>query len=130
MHVKKGDNVIVLAGKDRGVVGEVLEVDDKKSRVKVNRANIMIKHRKPQAILGLEGARIEVENWIHSSNVAIYSDSAKKGVRAQKRFVGKENALFGSKAEAVESFGDAAPKYIQKVRYCVETEEVFDEIRG
>lgn len=132
MHVKKGDTVIVIAGKDRldKLKGEVLEVDKKKNRVKVARANMMTKHQKPQPILGREGARVETENWIHASNVALYSEKLDRGVRTQKRFVGKDNQLFLNKKDALESFGDNPPRYIQKVRFCPKTEEVFDEFRN
>lgn len=130
MHVKKGDNVIITAGKDRGLVGEILEVDPAKSRVKVLRGNMVVKHQKPNPLTGQEGARIEKEGWIHVSNVSLHSEKLEGPVRTQIRFIGKGGDLFQDRKDAVESFGSDAPSTIQKVRYSPKTEEVFDEIAG
>lgn len=129
MHVKKGDEVVILAGKDRGLRGEVLAVDPKKGRVKVARRNMVVKHRKPNPLTGESGARVEEENWIHASNVGLYSEERDGPVRTGKKFVGAGGELFDSKQEAAESFGDEQPDRIQKVRVGKQTGEVFDEIR-
>lgn len=47
MHVRKGDNVIVISGKDKGKTGKVLEALPKKERVVVEGVNIIKKHQKP-----------------------------------------------------------------------------------
>ncbi len=130
MHVKKGDNVIITAGKDRGLVGEILAVDTTKSRVKVHRGNMVVKHQKPNPLTGQEGARVEKEGWIHASNVSLYSEKTEGPVRTQARFVGKGGDLFADRNEAVASFGDDTPDRLQKVRFSPKTEEVFDEIGG
>lgn len=128
MHVKKGDKVIITAGKDRGLVGEVLTVDPEKNRVKVHRGNMVVKHQRPNPLTGQEGARIEKEGWIHASNVSLYSEEREGPVRTQIRFVGEGGDLYADRKEAVESFGSETPERIQKVRYSPKTEEVFDEI--
>ena len=128
MHVKKGDQVVVLTGKDAGMNGEVILVDREKSRVKVQRRNMMVKHRRPNPLTGAEGARIEVEGWIHASNVALYSKELDGPTRTSKRFVGKGGELFADRKAAVESFGADAPERIRKVRVSSKTGEVFDEI--
>ena len=130
MHVKKNDNVIILAGKDRGKRGEILEVDRAGQRVKVARRKMVTKHRKPNPLTGESGARIEVEGWIHASNVALYSEKKGGGVRTGKKFVGQGNALFATREEAAASFGDQVPERIQKVRVGKQTGEVFDEIKN
>jgi large subunit ribosomal protein L24 len=130
MHVKKGDNVIITAGKDRGLVGEVLAVDTAKSRVKVHRGNMVVKHQRPNPLTGQEGARIEKEGWIHVSNVSLYSEKLEGPVRTQARFVGQGGELFADRKAAAESFGSDAPARIAKVRFSPKTEEVFDEIAG
>ncbi|MDA0782696.1 MAG: 50S ribosomal protein L24 [Rickettsiales bacterium] len=67
--IKKGDKVVVIAGKDKGKKGEVIELIKSKSRVRVTGVNKVKKHSKP----GQNGAGgiIELELPIHISNVAI-----------------------------------------------------------
>ena len=130
MHVKKQDKVVILTGKDRGLTGEVLAVDPTKRRVKVARRNIVVKHRRPNPLTGEEGARVEVENWLDASNVALYSEERDGPVRVGHKFVGKGGELYGAKKEAVESFGDDQPARIQKVRVGRQTGEVFDQVKA
>lgn len=129
MHVKKKDNVILICGNDRGLRGEVLEVDPTKGRVKVARRNMVKKHRKPNPLTGESGARVEIEAWMDASNVALYSEKHEGPVRTGKKFVGQGNSLHATKAEAIASFGAAVPARIQKVRVAKQTGEVFDEIK-
>lgn len=129
MHVKKGDEVVVLSGKDRGFRGEILEADPDRGRVKVARRNMVVKHRRPNPLTGESGARVEKEGWIDASNVALYSEERDGPVRTGKKFVGSGGELFDTKKEAVESFGDEVPERIQKVRVGKQTDEVFDEIK-
>lgn len=68
MHVKKNDEVLVLAGNDRGKTGRVLRVLPKQNRVLVEGVNIRVKHlRRSQA--NPQGGRVEREAPIHASNV-------------------------------------------------------------
>jgi large subunit ribosomal protein L24 len=72
MHVKTGDTVQVISGKDKAKVGEVIRVLPKKSQVVVQGVNIKTKHVKPQQ----EGESGQVQTYefpIHSSNVMLYS---------------------------------------------------------
>jgi large subunit ribosomal protein L24 len=72
MHVKKGDNVQVISGKDKGKVGEILRVLPKSSKVVVKEVNLRTKHVKPQ-MEGESGKIVTFEAPIHSSNVMLYS---------------------------------------------------------
>lgn len=72
MHVKKGDTVQVIAGKDKGKVGEIIKAIPKLSKVVVKDVNIRTKHVKPQQE-GESGRIITFEAPIHSSNVMLYS---------------------------------------------------------
>lgn len=130
MHVKKGDKVVITAGKEKGHKGEIIAIDKKHSRVKVERRNMIIKHKRPNALTGEEGARVEKENWIAVSNVSLYSEKADGPVRTQMRFVGDGNELFETQAKAKASFGSAIPERIRKVRYSPKTAEVFDSVTG
>ena len=68
MHVKKGDKVVVISGKDKGKQGVILEAYPKKNRVLVEGVNIVKKHSKPSQ-LNPQGGIISQEAAIHSSNV-------------------------------------------------------------
>lgn len=80
MHVKKGDTVQVIAGKDKGKVGEILSVNPKKSQVIIQGVNIRTKHVKPQQE-GESGQIVTQEAPIHSSNVMLYSEKEKVASR-------------------------------------------------
>jgi large subunit ribosomal protein L24 len=80
MHVKKGDKVQVISGKDKGKVGEILKSDPKKSQVIVKGVNITTKHVKPRQE-GESGQITTYESPIHSSKVMLYSEKEKVASR-------------------------------------------------
>ncbi|MEL7037694.1 MAG: 50S ribosomal protein L24 [Cyanobacteria bacterium J06592_8] len=80
MHVKKGDTVQVIAGKDKGKVGEVIRTIPKLSKVVVKDINVRTKHVKPQQE-GESGQIITFEAPLHSSNVMVYSTKEKVASR-------------------------------------------------
>ena len=85
MHVRKGDTVQVIAGRDRGQVGKILSVNPKKSQVIVQGVNIRTKHVKPQQE-GESGQIVTQEAPIHSSNVMLYSEKEKVASRIAYTF--------------------------------------------
>ncbi|MFQ4137232.1 50S ribosomal protein L24 [Nodosilinea sp. PGN35] len=85
VHVRKGDTVQVIAGRDRGKVGEVLTVIPKTSQVIVQGVNIRTKHVKPQQE-GESGQIVTQEGPIHSSNVMLYSEKEKVASRVAYTF--------------------------------------------
>lgn len=80
MHVKKGDTVQVISGKEKGKVGEILRVFPETSKVIVQGVNVKTKHVKPQQE-GESGQIQTVEAPIHSSNVMLYSTKQKVASR-------------------------------------------------
>ena len=80
MKIKKGDNVMVLSGNDKGKTGEVLEVIPKTEKIIVKGVNIRKKHTKPRK-QGEEGGIIAVECAIHSSKVNIVCTKCNKPTR-------------------------------------------------
>jgi large subunit ribosomal protein L24 len=76
LHVKVGDTVQVITGKDKGQVGKVAQIFAKTSKVIVEGVNIQTKHQKPQDE-GQTGQIITREAPIHSSNVMLYSEKQK-----------------------------------------------------
>ena len=74
LHVKKGDRVKVISGKDKGVVSEIIAVDPKAEKVVVQGVNLVKRHRREsQTATGrkVEGGIINVEAPIHVSNVSL-----------------------------------------------------------
>ena len=67
MELKKGNQVKILSGKDRGKTGEILEIDRKLGRLKIKSINMIKKHLKPTK--ENKGGIISKENFIHQSNI-------------------------------------------------------------
>ncbi len=125
MHVKKGDTVKVISGRDRHLgPAKVLSAFPADNRVIVEGRNLVKKHKKGNQALGTESRIEETEAPIHASNVQLWSEKASKPVRTQLRWVGADDALFSSEDAARTSFDDA-PAKIRKVRWCAATEERF-----
>ena len=82
MKIKKGIQVKIISGKDKGKVGEILEIDRKKNRIKVKAINLIKKHLKPTK--ENKGGIISKENFIHQSNV-INIDIKKKEKKAENK---------------------------------------------
>ncbi len=80
MHVKKGDTVQVITGRDKGKVGEILRTLPKRSAVIVKGVNVKTKHVKPRQE-GETGQIVTFEAPIHSSNVMLYSNKQKVASR-------------------------------------------------
>lgn len=128
MHVKKGDIVKIISGKERNLPpAEVLQVFPNENKVLVAGRNLVTKHLRGNPMLGTESRKEEVEAKVHASNVQLWSEKLEKPVRTQMRYVGKSGSLHTNAQDARESLGNAEAK-IRKVRYCVASEEIFDKI--
>jgi large subunit ribosomal protein L24 len=97
--IKKNDDVIIIAGKDKGNRGNVLNVLDDK--VLVSGVNKVKKHQKPNPVKGVAGGIVEIEKPIHISNVAIYNAATKKADR-----VGVKSLEDGRKVRVFKSSGE------------------------
>ncbi|MBD3300282.1 MAG: 50S ribosomal protein L24 [Candidatus Moranbacteria bacterium] len=80
MKIKKGDQVIIISGKDKGFKGEVIQIMPKKGRLIVDGANLIKKHIK-NPNKKEKGQRIEMPAAIDASNVQLYCGKCKKGVQ-------------------------------------------------
>jgi large subunit ribosomal protein L24 len=80
--IKKGDNVIVISGKDKGKTGEVLAVSTKQNRAVIKGVNIMKRHQKPNPTLNTQGGIIAAEHAIDISNVMLVDPKTGKPTRA------------------------------------------------
>ena len=101
--IKKGDEVIVLAGRDKGKIGEVLQVLSN-DRALVNDVNTVKRHTKPNPNKGQQGGIIEKESAIHISNIALYNPETKKADRVgfKKLEDGRKVRYFKSNGEVVD----------------------------
>jgi large subunit ribosomal protein L24 len=102
-RIKKGDQVIVIAGKDRGRQGNVIRVIDNE-RVLVEGISMIKRHTKPNPNRGVTGGIIEREATIHISNVMLFNPITKKGDRIGFRTLedGRKVRYFKSNDEVVD----------------------------
>jgi large subunit ribosomal protein L24 len=98
--IKKGDNVIVLTGDDKGKSGRVTEVIREKSRVIVDGVNMHSRHTKPNA-KNPNGGIIKAESTIHISNVAIVDPKSGKATRVGKKEEKGVNVRYAKKSGAI-----------------------------
>jgi len=101
--IKKGDEVIVTAGKDKGRRGTILSILDN-GKVLVETINMVKKHTKPNPMQGLEGGIIEKEMPLHISNVMLFNPASNKGDRVGIKTLedGKKVRFFKSNGEVVD----------------------------
>jgi large subunit ribosomal protein L24 len=100
--IRKGDDVIVLAGKDKGKRGTVLRVMD--DRVVVENINLAKKHVKPNPNRGEQGGIVDKEMPMHISNVAAFNPTADKGDRIGFKTLddGRKVRVYKSNGEVVD----------------------------
>lgn len=103
MRIRKGDMVKIIAGKDKGKIGEVLAVFPKQGRLIVSGCNMITKHQKPN-VRDNTGGIIHKEAPLHISNVMYYDKSTKTTTRLRYKIL--ENG--------------------EKVRVAVKTSETLD----
>lgn len=104
LKIKRDDEVIVIAGKDKGKRGKVLKVLDD-SRLLVSGVQMIKKHQKPNPQLGVPGGIIEKEAPIQVSNVAIFNSATSKADRVGFKILedNKKIRVFKSTGEAVDA---------------------------
>ncbi len=102
--IKKGDEVVVLTGKDKGRRGNVLRVLETE-RVIVEGVNMVKKHQKPNPMKGTPGGIIEKETSVHVSNVALFNAATGKGERVSVKVLddGRKVRYFKSNGEVVDA---------------------------
>ncbi len=100
--IKKNDDVIVIAGKDKGSRGNVLSVLG--DRLLVGGVNKVKKSQKPNPVKGTTGGIVEMEAPIHISNVAIYNATARKADRVGAKTLqdGRKVRIFKSNGEVID----------------------------
>lgn len=99
MKIKKGDKIIVIAGKDRTKSGKVLKVDRKNSKVIVEKINLITKHTKPKQE-NQAGEKIQVPAAIDISNVKLICPKCAKPSRIGKQTINKKNVRICKKCKS------------------------------
>jgi large subunit ribosomal protein L24 len=105
MHkIRKGDDVIVTTGRDKGKRGSVLRVVDAE-HVLVEGVNRVKKHQRPIPMKGITGGIIDKDMPLHVSNVALYNPATKKADRAGIRVLGNGRRVryFKSNGEVIDA---------------------------
>ena len=106
-RIRKDDKVMVIAGKDAGKIGKVLKILRKTDRVRVDKANKVKRHRRPNPYAQQPGGIVEKEMPIHVSNVMVVCSACGKATRVGYR--------------TIESEGKE-----KKVRFCKKCNEVME----
>jgi large subunit ribosomal protein L24 len=102
--IKKGDDVIVITGKDKGKRGTVLRVVDA-GHVLVEGANRVKKHQRPNPMKNTTGGIVDKEMPLHVSNVAIFNPGTKKADRIGVKLLddGRRVRYFKSNGEVIDA---------------------------
>lgn len=102
-RIRKGDEIIVITGKDRGKRGTVVRMAGE-DKVVVEGVNVARKHVKPNPQKGIAGGIESKEMPIHISNVALYNPASRKGDRVGVKVLedGRKVRVFRSNGEVVD----------------------------
>jgi len=102
--IRKGDDIIVIAGRDRGKRGTVLRIVDARHLV-VEGVNRVKKHQRPNPMKGLTGGIVDKDMPIDISNVALYNPQTKKADRVGFKLMqdGRKVRVFKSNGEMVDA---------------------------
>ncbi|MGD8484520.1 MAG: 50S ribosomal protein L24 [Thioalkalispiraceae bacterium] len=103
--IRKGDEVIILTGKDKGKTGNVLRAIPDEDRVVVENVNVVKKHTKPNPAMGAPGGIVDKEMPVHVSNVALVNPATGKADRVGFKMLddGRKVRYFKSNGETVDA---------------------------
>lgn len=100
LQVKTGDRVMLVAGKDKGKIGNIKKVDLTEGKVIVEGANMVTKAQKPNPMAGIQGGLIKLEAAVDSSNVMVVCPSCEKPTRI------KHDVVDGKKIRVCKKCGE------------------------
>ena len=100
LHVKTGDRVIVIAGKDKGKIGNVKKAYPSENKVSVEGANMVTKAQKPMPAAGVQGGLIKLEAPMDASKVMIVCPACDKPTGV------KHNVVDGKKVRVCKKCGE------------------------
>jgi large subunit ribosomal protein L24 len=124
MEIKKGDNVVVIAGKDKGKKGKVLETSPKTGRLVVENVNIVTKHKKPRSAQD-KGGIVKQTNPIDRSNVMVVCPVCEKATRIANK------ELKGNKVRICKKCGASLDKeFVKTIKKEAKKAEVKAEVKA
>ncbi|MDO8430147.1 MAG: 50S ribosomal protein L24 [bacterium] len=100
MNIHKGDNVQIMAGKDRGKRGKVLDIEMKKSKILIQGLNLFKKHKKPTK-QGEKGETISVSRYLSVSSALLVCSSCDKPSRIGYKDEGGKKVRYCKKCQAI-----------------------------
>lgn len=100
MLIKKGDNIKVIAGKDRGKTGSILRIEEKSGRVAIEGVNLYKKHKKPTK-QGQKGEIVSIARSMNASNVMLVCKSCGRATRIGNRIEGEKKIRYCKKCQSV-----------------------------
>ena len=100
LNVKTGDRVMVIAGKDKGKIGNIKKTNPTKAKVVVEGANLVTKAQKANPMAGIQGGFVKIEAALDSSNVMIVCPSCEKPTRI------KHDTVEGKKIRVCKKCGE------------------------
>ena len=100
LRVKNGDRVVVIAGKDKGKIGNIKKVMPSDNKVVVEGANMVTKAQKPQPMAGIQGGLIKLEAPLDASKVMIVCPACEKPTRI------KHDVVDGKKVRVCKKCGE------------------------
>ena len=103
VHVKTGDQVVVINGKDRGAKGKVMAVSPAEGKVIVEKVNVVKKHVKPRK-MGEAGGIIEAEAALYADKVQLVCPKCKAATRVGHEGTGKEKVRVCKKSDCGAKF--------------------------
>jgi large subunit ribosomal protein L24 len=110
VKIRTQDEVVVIAGRDRGKRGRVLRVIPDKNRVVVEGVNVVTRHLRRRTDNPQAGGRVQRPAPIHVSNVALWSAADGRGVRVRMKGEGREKTRVSAKSGEAIRAGGKAPK--------------------
>lgn len=122
MNIKKGDLVLVIAGKDKGKSGKVIETNPKDKKVLVEGVNIVTKHKKPKSQQD-KGGIIKKPAFLDASNVQVICGQCGKATRVSHKVVDGKNVRICKKCGASldKEFAKTVKKEAKKAEKAVKT---------
>lgn len=99
MHIKKGETIKILSGKDRGKTGKIINVDQKAGKISVEGLNLFKKHVRPKR-QGEKGETVQLSRPMNISNVMLICPSCHKATRVGFRINDKVKNRYCKKCQA------------------------------
>ncbi|MCL2013442.1 MAG: 50S ribosomal protein L24 [Oscillospiraceae bacterium] len=103
LHIKSGDRVVVISGKNKGKKGKIMETSPKEGKVIIEGVNVATKHVKPRK-MGQQGGLIKVEAPLYACKVMLLCPKCNKPTRAAKGMDGNEKKRRCTKKDCAALF--------------------------